>query len=230
MATRFAGSRAPQIPNLGRSGDTPDFSPISLRSGAVGSAAGSAQAADSWGSIRENSPDYGSLAATGAKLRAEERVANTMAEADMHAAGVGAVSNTVAARMQKEGMEAQAAAQEKAGMFSAIGGIASAAIGLSDETTKHTIERIEDACAILRQLNPVSFYYKDEYSMMPERKHYGFIAQEYKEHMPDATYFDEELGKLCIDTAELIGLLVRANQQLETRIAKLEAERALSTV
>ena len=42
--------------------------------------------------------------------------------------------------------------------MSAIGGIASAAIGLSDETTKHTIERIEDACSILRQLNPVSFY------------------------------------------------------------------------
>ena len=227
---RFAGSRAPQIPNMGRSGDTPDFTPMSLSSGSVGTSAGSAQAADSWGSIRENSPDYGNLAATGQKLRAEERVANTMAEADMQAAGIGAVSNTVAARMQKEGMEAQAAAQEKAGMFSAIGGIASAAIGLSDETTKHTIERIEDACSILRQLNPVSFYYKDEYSMMPERKHYGFIAQEYKEQMPDATYFDESLGKLCIDTGELIGLLVRANQQLETRVTKLEAERSLATV
>jgi hypothetical protein len=227
---RFAGSRAPQIPNMGRSGDTPDFTPMSLSSGSVGTSAGSAQAADSWGSIRENSPDYGNLAATGQKLRAEERVANTMAEADMQAAGIGAVSNTVAARMQKEGMEAQAAAQEKAGMFSAIGGIASAAIGLSDETTKHTIERIEDACSILRQLNPVSFYYKDEYSMMPERKHYGFIAQEYKEQMPDATYFDESIGKLCIDTGELIGLLVRANQQLETRVTKLEAERSLATV
>ena len=230
MATRFAGFRAPDIGGMGRSGSPPDFSPMSFSSGAVGTSAGSAQPADSWSSIRENSPDYGSMAATGQKLRAEERVANTQAEANMYATGAQAVSNTVGARLQKEGMEAQAAAQEKAGMFSAIGGIASAAIGLSDETTKHTIERIEDACAILRQLNPVSFYYKDEYSMMPERKHYGFIAQEYKEQMPDATYFDEHLGKLCIDTGELIGLLVRANQQLETRVAKLEAERALATV
>jgi hypothetical protein len=227
---RFAGSRAPQIPNMGRSGDTPDFTPMSLSSGSVGTSAGSAQAADSWASIRENSPDWGAITSKGEEIKAEERIANTALEADMRNAGVGAVSNTVSARMQKEGMEAQAAAQEKAGMFSAIGGIASAAIGLSDETTKHTIERIEDACSILRQLNPVSFYYKDEYSMMPERKHYGFIAQEYKEHMPDATYFDESLGKLCIDTGELIGLLVRANQQLETRVTKLEAERSLATV
>ena len=230
MAKRFAGFRAPEIGGMGRSGSPPDFTPMSLSSGSVGTSAGSAQAADSWGSIRENSPDFGALAATGQKLRAEERVANTMAEADMHAAGVGAVSNTVSSRLQKEGYEAQAAATEKAGMFSAIGGIASAAIGLSDETTKHTIERIDDACSILRQLNPVSFYYKDEYSIFAERKHYGFIAQEYKEHMPDATYFDEHLGKLCIDTSELIGLLVRANQQLETRITKLEAERSLATV
>lgn len=230
MATRFAGSRAPEIPNLGTSGQARDFSPMSLRSGAVTTGAGSAQVADSWGAIRENSPDYGDIAMTGAKLRAEERIANTMAAAEVAGAGINAVGNTISARMQKEAAEKQAEAQKSAGIASAVGGIASAVIGLSDETTKHTIERIEDACSILRQLNPVSFYYKDEYSMMPERKHYGFIAQEYKEHMPDATYFDESLGKFCIDTGELIGLLVRANQQLETRVAKLEAERALTTV
>jgi len=48
--------------------------------------------------------------------------------------------------------------------------------------------------------------------------------------MPDATYYDESIGKLCIDTGELIGLLVRANQQLETRIARLEAKEALTAV
>ena len=82
----------------------------------------------------------------------------------------------------------------------------------------------------LRQLKPVSFYYKEEYSAHPERMHYGFIAQDYKDVMPDATYYDESIGKLCIDTGELIGLLVRANQQLETRIARLEAKEALATV
>ena len=42
--------------------------------------------------------------------------------------------------------------------------------------------------------------------MTPERMHHGFIAQEYKEVMPDATYYDEEYEKLCIDTNDLIGL------------------------
>ena len=45
--------------------------------------------------------------------------------------------------------------------------------------------------------------------------------------MPDATYYDEEFGKYCIDTADLIGLLVRAVQQLETKVTRLEAANAL---
>ena len=48
--------------------------------------------------------------------------------------------------------------------------------------------------------------------------------------MPDATYRDESTGKLCIDPIELIGLLVRANQQLETRLTRLEAKLVLETV
>ena len=94
--------------------------------------------------------------------------------------------------------------------FGAIGSIGGALIGLSDESTKHTVERIEDALA-LRELKPVTFY-KEEYSMNPERMHHGFIAQDYGKVMPDATY-DEELGKMCIDTSELISLLVRSVQQ-----------------
>jgi hypothetical protein len=116
-------------------------------------------------------------------------------------------------------------------MMSAIGGIASAAIPLlSDESTKHTIDTIEDALETLRNLRPVTFFYKEEYSSSPERMHHGFIAQEYKEVMPDATYYDESIGKMCIDTSELISLLVRANQQLETRITRLEAKHALEAV
>ena len=112
----------------------------------------------------------------------------------------------------------------------AIGSIGGALIGLSDESTKHTVEKIEDALATLRNLKPVTFYYKEEYSMLPERMHYGFIAQDYEKVMPDATYYDEELSKLCIDTSELISLLVRSVQQLETRVARMEASNALAGV
>ena len=101
---------------------------------------------------------------------------------------------------------------------------------MSDESTKHSISRINDALDVLRSLKPVTFYYKEEFSSSPERLHYGFIAQEYKEVMPDATYYDESIGKLCMDPNELIALLVRANQQLEVRVMRLEAKEALLAV
>ena len=66
-------------------------------------------------------------------------------------------------------------------MFGAFGSIAGAAFGLSDETTKHTVDTIDDALETLRNLRPVTFFYKEEYSSSPERMHHGFIAQEFQE-------------------------------------------------
>ncbi len=108
-----------------------------------------------------------------------------------------------------------------------VGGSLIGAAFMSDETTKNTIEKIEDGLTQLRGLQPVTYYYNEEYSSSPERLHHGFIAQEYQKVMPDATYFDESTGKLCIDTAELIALLVRGIQQLETRVTRMEAAHAL---
>ncbi len=109
-------------------------------------------------------------------------------------------------------------------------GIAKLAIGLSDITTKNTVETIEDSLTTLRNLRPVSFYYNKEYSLQPELKHYGFVAQEYQKHMPDATYTEKSTGKLCIDTSELIALLVGAIQTLEGRIRRLEVKSVLEPV
>ena len=135
------------------------------------------------------------------------------------------------AEASKEAAETAASAQKKAAGIGAFATIASAGIGLlSDETTKDTIEKIDDALSTLRELKPVTFHYKEEFSTAPERKHYGFIAQDYQKVMPDATYYDESIGKLCIDPSELISLLVRANQQLEVRVARLEAKQALAGV
>ena len=46
--------------------------------------------------------------------------------------------------------------------------------------------------------------------------------------MPDATYYDESVGKMCIDTGELIALLVRSIQELESRVTRMEAEAGFS--
>ena len=212
----------------------PDFTPTGLAS--AGNVSNAGQAADAvsvgsiYGSLRDSAPKYDEIATTAAKNRAEERVAAMNAEATIAQAGIGAAASVKAAEAQAEAMKAQASATKSAGMMGAIGSIASAAIGLSDEDTKHTIDELEYACDILRELRPVTFFYKEEYSAHPERMHYGFIAQEYQKVMPDATYVDGNINKLCIDPIELIAILVRANQELQTRVTRLEARNALVSV
>ena len=193
-------------------------------------AAENASVAENFAALRSGAPNYGAMgqnavAAAGLEERAIQD-ANTAAltsritnEARVHSA-----------ELQAEAAKKAASAQKSAGI---MGGVVQAGVGIlgaalmSDETTKNTIEDIEDALTTLRSLRPVTFYYNEEYSSSPERLHHGFIAQEYQKVMPDATYFDEHKGKLCIDTVELIGLLVRGIQQLETRVARMEAANAL---
>ena len=111
---------------------------------------------------------------------------------------------------------------------SALGAVASIGTALlSDESTKNDIQPLENALETLRNLRPVTFYYNEEYSSSPERLHHGFIAQDYVKVLPDATYYDEDLGKMCIDTGELIAILVRSVQQLEARVTYMEATKAL---
>ena len=186
---------------------------------------------NAYGSLRKTGTRFDELAQVSIANRAAERATATEQEAMAHATGLSTMADVKSNKMIAEAQEAAAKAQAKGSMmgsaFGAIGSIGGALIGLSDERTKHTVERIEDALSVLRDLKPVTFYYKEEYSMSPERMHHGFIAQDYKKVMPDATYYDEELEKYCIDTSELIGLLVRSVQQLETRIARMEAANAL---
>ena len=230
---------APKISYRPRSaGEAPSgasFEVGGMKSAGVTTNAGNAADAVSTGAIyanlRKNAPKYDEIANTAADNRMAERVSAMNAEATMAAAGIQAAGQVAQAEETAKGLEAQASAASKGGAMSAIGGIASAAIGLfSDEETKHTIDQLEYACDVLRQLRPVTFFYKEQYSAHPERMHYGFIAQEFQKVMPDATYVDAATGKLCIDTSEVIGLLVRANQELETRITRLEAKQALAAV
>ena len=170
-----------------------DFKPANMGSGGITTNAGAAADAVStssiYGQLRDNAPDYQSMTKTAAEARMNVRISSMNAEANIAAAGIQAKSAIAQAEETAKAYEAQASAAKTGGAMSAIGGIASAAIGLfSDEETKHTIDKIEHACEILRELRPVTFFYKEEYSAHPERMHYGFIAQEYQKVMPDATY------------------------------------------
>jgi hypothetical protein len=225
---RFAGSR-----------QDVDFSPISLQSGASGgnysAAASAVDVGNSFAAMRDKAPKYDQLSAQAMKNASDEKTAAMNAEASVLGTGMQAYGQTKGAALQAEAAieaaEKQADAQKSSGMMSAIGGIASAGLALlSDETTKFDVKRIDTALETLRNLKPVTFHYKEEFSTSPERMHHGFIAQEFQKVLPDATYFDESIGKMCIDTGDVIGLLVRANQELEARLGLLEAKQALATV
>jgi hypothetical protein len=163
-----------------------------------------------------------------------EKQAAMNAEGQVMSAGIQSLGQAKAGQMQAEAAmksaEKAAGASKMGSAMGAIGSIGGALIGLSDETTKSDVKRIDTALETLRNLRPVTFHYKEEFSTSPERMHHGFIAQEFQKVLPDATYFDESVGKMCIDTGDVIGLLVRANQELEARIGMLEAKQALATV
>ena len=199
----------------------------------AGQAAGGGQKmADAWTAVSGNSPRWDKYAATSMATRAEEKATATAADAAVRNADVSADASIEAARLRADAQKEAAQKSAQGAMTgSAIGAVASiGAALLSDETTKNTIESIDNALATLRQLRPVTFYYNEEYSSSPERQHHGFIAQEYKDVLPAATYYDESIGKLAIDTGELIALLVRSVQQLEGRVAHMEATQALAGV
>ena len=224
---RFAGSR-----------QDVEFQPVSLQSAASGgnysAAAGAVDLGNSFAAMRDKAPRYDQLSAQAMKNASDEKTAAMNAEASVLANGLMAYGQTKGAAMQAEASikaaKKQAEAQKSSSIMGAIGSIGGALIGLSDETTKFDVKRIDTALETLRNLKPVTFHYKEEYSSSPERMHHGFIAQEFQKVLPDATYFDESIGKMCIDTGDVIGLLVRANQELEARIGMLEAKQALATV
>ena len=212
----------------------PKFS-FGRSSGGFGSAAGMVDVAGAFQAQRRNATKFDELYATGIANRANERSGIMEAKAAIIGQGLAAEAAVDSAELladaQVKAAKSQASAAGQSATMQGIGSIIGAGLTLfSDRDTKDNIERIEDALTQLRQLKPVTFNYKPEYSTSPERLHYGFIAQEYKEVMPDATYYDESTKKLCIDPVELIGLLVRSVQQLETRVQYLEATKALAEV
>ena len=222
---RFAGS--------GVSFEAPTLASAGGSTGAA-AAAGAVDIGNAFATARSKAPRFDELSAMAMQTNSAEKQAGMTASAQVAGAGIQSFGQTQAAAMQAkatiEAAEAQASAQKSSSMMGAIGSIGGALIGLSDESTKTDVERIDSALEKLRNLKPVTFRYKEEFSSSPERLHHGFIAQEFQKVLPDATYYDESIGKMCIDTGDVIGLLVRANQELEARIGMLEAKQALATV
>ena len=211
-----------------------DFTPGASKTmqGGAG-AAENASVSENFSLLRKGAVRFGEQAQQGIAAESMKRRAVTEANASVAANAIGNMGAVKAAEIKADAAKQAAQKQAQGSIFgsvvkSGIGLIGSAL--LSDEKTKNNIEHIQDALAVLRELRPVTFYYNEEYSSTPERLHHGFIAQEYAKHMPDATYYDDSIDSMCIDTIELIALLVRSVQQLETKVARMEAQHVLAGV
>ena len=209
-----------------------DFSPSAHRgmTGGVG-AAGQSTVADNFSALERAKPGYDEMAQAGqaresALIRKTIDINSGVRDGALQAKQVVSQADKDAQQMREDANDALTQ-----GTFSSVLGagtkLLAAGMMFSDEEMKENIERIDDALSTLRDLRPVTFNYKEEYSADFNRMHHGFIAQEYEKVLPDATYHDPTVDKLCIDTGDLIGLLVRAVQQLETKVTRLEAANAL---
>ena len=200
----------------------------------LGAAADTVNMGNSYGSLRASATEFDKISANAISLRAQEQanLFNIYGDRD-YAQLVADGQRDYAKAIGKAQVDAagDAASSSKGrSALSALGSVTGALLAFSDETTKDNIETIEDALTTLRSLRPVTFNYKEEWSSSPERMHHGFVAQEYMKVVPDATYYDSDSEKYCIDSSDLIGLLVRAVQQLETKVTRLEAANALAGV
>ena len=225
---RFAGERQ----------GNPEIAPFSLGSagsaGNYSAAAGAVDVGNTFISMREKAPKFDLLSAEAMKNQAAENIAAQEAEAQVAGAGLQAFGQSKGYQLQAqatvEAAEKTAEASKQNALVGGIAGVVGKALPLmfgSDERIKDSIEPIETALEKLRNLKPVTFYYKEEYGD-PNRMHHGFIAQEFRRVLPDATY--EEDGKLCIDPIDVIALLVRGNQELQARVSRLEAKQMLEAV
>ena len=201
------------------------------QTGNYGAAHGMTDLGAIFGTLNKQGNDYGSMSRNIIGNNAKISAYSGLAEDQKDACQTMLDAEEDYFDMVSKGAKAQRSGQRTGQIIGTIGKVAGIGLALmSDERTKDTIEEITNATEMLRSLRPVSFYYKEEFSANPELKHYGFIAQEFKDVLPDATFYDHTIDKYCIDTKDLIAILVRANQELTARVTRLEAKNALAAV
>ncbi|NSW46613.1 MAG: tail fiber domain-containing protein [Bacteroidales bacterium] len=96
----------------------------------------------------------------------------------------------------------------------------------SDKRLKKDIEPITNALSNILKLKPVKFNWKaDEFSdkHFDRRRHIGLIAQEVEEVYPEIVNTNDE-GFKSIDYSKLTPVLIKAVQELNSKIEQLEKE------
>ena len=216
----FAGSRSPlqfNLPDLPGSADLGHANATGM--GGFGTV---------YGNAMKTSPAWDRIAGANEAARSAERSLISKVESDTHTMGLSALGAKKSQEITSEADQYVTGKKVKGSMvgsaLSMAGTVAGVATMFSDATLKENIKEIDDGLSIIKQLKPKQFNYIPEFQSYSDREHRGFIAQEYKEVLPEATYNSEENGKMCIDLNEVIAPLVSAVQQLEKRISEIEAK------
>lgn len=90
----------------------------------------------------------------------------------------------------------------------------------SDINLKNNIEQIKTDANILKNLNPVSFTFKDDDQ---NKKHFGFIAQELEILYPELVS-NNEGGFKTVNYIEMIPILLSQMKNMQQEIDKLKDE------
>lgn len=96
----------------------------------------------------------------------------------------------------------------------------------SDKKWKTKEKQIAGALATINQLEPKSYEFKESKTAkslsFSEGKHYGFIAQDLQNVMPELVRQDED-GSLAINYIEIIPLLVQAIQEMDQKQQRINS-------
>ena len=90
----------------------------------------------------------------------------------------------------------------------------------SDINLKNNIEQIKTDSNNLKNLNPVSFTFKDDEQ---NKKHFGFIAQELESLYPELVS-NNELGFKTVNYIEIIPILLSQMKNMQMEIDKLKED------
>src|SRR4030095_7911849 len=85
---------------------------------------------------------------------------------------------------------------------------------------KEDIEPLTDVSEKLAQLRPVSFSYKAE----PGATHYGLIAEEVDQVMPELVVRDEQNRPESVKYLQLIPLLLQERQEMQAERMEMQTE------
>ncbi len=97
-------------------------------------------------------------------------------------------------------------------------------INTSDERAKREVRDIDHGLDSVAQLRPVTYQWKDEPG---GPRHYGLIAQEVLEVLPEAVYVPENPEDLLgLNYSQLVPVLIRSIQEQQAQIEALESRLA----